>query len=144
MILRCDNQELPAPVSIKVDDEIIWSSSTGRALDGTMLGDVVAEKKTLSISWGVLQEDELVLIKSKLVAGFFPITFHDDGQDITITSYRGTLSKEVIGELNDISNLEIEVEIMMVPMSVLEMCDTEKYDTPTSKEMAALEFMIGE
>ena len=101
MILRCDNQELPAPVSIKVDDEIIWSSSTGRALDGTMLGDVVAEKKTLSISWGVLQEDELVLIKNKLVAGFFPITFHDDGQDITITSYRGTLSKEVIGELDD-------------------------------------------
>ena len=46
--------------------------------------------------------------------------------------------------LNDISNLEIEVEIMTVPMSVLEMCDTEKYDTPTSKEMAALEFMIGE
>ena len=52
--------------------------------------------------------------------------------------------KEAIKELNDISNLEIEVEIMMVPMSVLEMCDTEKYDTPTSKEMAALEFMIGE
>ena len=52
--------------------------------------------------------------------------------------------KEALNELNDISNLEIEVEIMTVPMSVLEMCDTEKYDTPTSKEMAALEFMIGE
>lgn len=75
MILRCDNQELPAPVSIKVDDEIIWSSSTGRALDGTMLGDVVAEKKTLSINWGILKEDEMALIKNKLIAGFFPITF---------------------------------------------------------------------
>lgn len=101
MILQCDGQELPAPVSIKVDDEIIWSSSAGRALDGTMLGDVVAKKKTLSISWGVLQEDEMIFIKSKLVAGFFPITFHDDGQDITITSYRGTLSKDVIGKLDD-------------------------------------------
>lgn len=101
MILRCDNQELPAPVSIKVDDEIIWSSSTGRALDGTMLGDVVAEKKTLSINWGILKEDEMALIKNKLIARSFPITFHDDGQDITITSYRGTLSKEVIGELDD-------------------------------------------
>ena len=68
MILRCDNQELPAPVSIKVDDEIIWSSSTGRALDGTMLGDVVAEKKTLSINWGILKEDEMALIKNKLIA----------------------------------------------------------------------------
>ena len=101
MVFRAGMVDLPSPTSLTVDDEIIWSSSTGRALDGTMLGDVVAEKKTLSISWGVLQEDELVLIKSKLVAGFFPITFHDDGQDITITSYRGTLSKEVIGELDD-------------------------------------------
>ena len=68
MILRCDGQELPAPVSIKVDDEIIWSSSTGRALDGTMLGDVVAEKKTLSINWGILKEYEMALIKNKLIA----------------------------------------------------------------------------
>ena len=58
-------------------------------------------KRDLIYILGILQEDELVLIKSKLVAGFFPITFHDDGQDITITSYRGTLSKEVIGELDD-------------------------------------------
>ena len=36
-----------------------------------------------------------------LIAGFFPITFHDDGQDITITSYRGTLSKEVLGDIGD-------------------------------------------
>ena len=88
-------------MSIKVDDEILWSTSTGRALDGTMLGDVVAEKKTLSIGWEMLLEDEVVLIKNKLIAGFFPITFHDDGQDITITSYRGTLSKEVLGNIGD-------------------------------------------
>ena len=64
MILRCDGQELPAPVSIKVDDEIIWSSSTGRALDGTMLGDVVTEKKTLSINWGILKEERWHLLRT--------------------------------------------------------------------------------
>ena len=101
MILECDGQELPAPVSLKVDDEILWSSATGRTLDGTMLGDVVAEKKTLSVNWGILQESELMIIKNKLIAGFFPITFHDDGQDITIPTYRGTLSKEQIGRLDD-------------------------------------------
>lgn len=101
MILRCDNQELTAPVSIKVDDEIIWSSFQQLHHLTLFRQVLVLLKKTLSISWGVLQEDELVLIKNKLVAGFFPITFHDDGQDITITSYRGTLSKEVIGELDD-------------------------------------------
>ena len=101
MILECDGQELPAPVSLKVDDEILWSSATGRTLDGTMLGDVVAEKKTLSVNWGILQESELMIIKNKLIAGFFPITFHDDGQDITIPTYRGTFSKEQLGRLDD-------------------------------------------
>jgi hypothetical protein len=57
------------------------------------------EAKTLN--WGILKEDEMALIKNKLIAGFFPITFHDDGQDITITSYRGTLSKEVLGDIGD-------------------------------------------
>ena len=34
------------------------------------------------------------LIKDTLIPGFFPFSFHDDGIDITINSYRGTLSKE--------------------------------------------------
>ncbi|MDO5402985.1 MAG: hypothetical protein Q4F11_06055 [Eubacteriales bacterium] len=101
MILQCGNTELPAPVSLKVDDEIIWSSATGRALDGTMLGDVVTEKKTLTIQWGIMPESDMLTIKTCLIAGFFPITFHDDGVDITISSYRSTLSKEVIGRLDD-------------------------------------------
>lgn len=101
MIIQAGGVELPAPVSLKVDDEIIWSSSTGRALDGTMLGDVVAEKKTLTINWGILKESEMTLIKNKLIAGFFSVTFHDDGANITIDTYRGTLSKEVLGKLGD-------------------------------------------
>lgn len=92
---------LPAPVELSVDDEIIWSSDTGRTMDGLMIGDVVAEKKNLKISWGILTESELVMIKQNLIAGFFPVTFHDDGMDITIESYRGTLSKSVIGKLGD-------------------------------------------
>ena len=43
-VLKCGNVELPAPVSMSVADEIIWSSDTGRTLTGTMVGDVVAEK----------------------------------------------------------------------------------------------------
>ncbi len=92
---------LPAPVELSIDDEIIWSSDTGRTMNGLMIGDVIAEKKNLKISWGILTETELVLIKNHLVSGFFPITFHDDGMDITIESYRGTLSKNAIGRLGD-------------------------------------------
>ena len=39
--------------------------------------------------------------KKHLIAGFFPITFRDDGIDITIDTYRGTLSKEYMGWLDD-------------------------------------------
>lgn len=92
---------LPAPVSIKVNDELIWTSDTSRLMDGTMQGEVVAEKKTVSIKWGILPESDIVLIKSGIIIGFFPVTFRDDGVDMTITTYRGTLSKEQIGRLGD-------------------------------------------
>lgn len=100
-VLRSGDVVLPAPVSLTVNDEIIWTSDTGRTLSGYMIGDVLATKKTLSIRWGILTEDELVLIKNTLVAGFMPITFHDDGIDMTIEAYRGTLSKEQLGRLSD-------------------------------------------
>lgn len=100
-ILRAGSIILPAPVSITVNDELIWTSDTGRLMDGTMQGEVVAEKKTVSIKWGILPESDIVLIKSGIITGFFPITFHDDGIDMTLTAYRGTLSKEQIGRLGD-------------------------------------------
>lgn len=100
VILLCNGVALPAPVSLKVDDEIIWSTNTGRVDNGDMVGDVVAEKKTISIEWGVLKEDEMRLIKDSLSAGFFSFSFYDGG-NITMSAYRGTLSKELIGELGD-------------------------------------------
>lgn len=100
-ILKAGNIVLPAPVSLSVSDELIWSSDTGRTMDGTMVGEIVAEKKTLSIKWGCLTESDIVLIKRGILSGFFPITFRDDGLDITMTAYRGTLSKEQIGWLGD-------------------------------------------
>ena len=36
---------LPAPVEMTVNDEIIWTSDTGRTLDGTMVGDVDVYKR---------------------------------------------------------------------------------------------------
>ena len=100
-ILKAGGTVLPSPVSLSVSDEIIWTSDTTRTLAGYMIGDVVAEKKNLSIKWGFLTESEVQLIKKHLIAGFFPITFRDDGIDITIDTYRGTLSKEYMGWLDD-------------------------------------------
>ncbi|WP_115716770.1 hypothetical protein [Amedibacterium intestinale] len=101
MLFKANGAELPAPTQIKVDDEIIWSSNTGRTASGDMVGDVVAQKKTISITWGVMNDKEMALIKNNLIASFFPFEFHDAGLDLKISSYRGTLSSEHIGELGD-------------------------------------------
>ena len=86
---------LASPVEISINNEIIWSSSTGAS--GLMTGDVIAEKRTFSIKWGIITEAERNLIKSKLVAGFF--TANILGQ--SITGYRGTITETVMGRLSD-------------------------------------------
>lgn len=101
MILIANGVALPAPVEITVNDEIIWSSSSGRASDGTMLGDVIAEKKNISIKWGVLKAQEVKKISSNVKAGFFTMKFEDEGEVVEIRCYRGTTTKEQIGELSD-------------------------------------------
>lgn len=100
-ILKAGNVILPAPVAITTADELIWSSDTGRTLSGLMIGDVIAEKKTLSVQWGILTSDQVALIRNSLCSGFFPITFFDDNARNTIEVYRGTLTKEHLGELGD-------------------------------------------
>jgi hypothetical protein len=55
-IIWSGNTTLPAPTSLSVNDEIIWSSDTGRTLSGRMVGDPVAQKKTVSLKWEYLTE----------------------------------------------------------------------------------------
>lgn len=96
--LKAGSVALPAPVRISVADEILWSSNTGRSANsGKMIGDVVAEKKTIDIEWGVLTASEMKTISNNLKSGFYPVSFYDDGEMLTITSYRGTLKKEYLG-----------------------------------------------
>lgn len=99
--LTAGGTQLPSPVSIQVDDEIIWSSDSGRDLSGLFSGDIVAEKKTVTISWGILTEGEVAVLQTKLCAGYFPLVFRDAGGDVTIESYRGTLSKVMLGYVGD-------------------------------------------
>lgn len=96
-VLRGKNGSLPSPTALTVGDEIIWTSDTGRTLSGLMVGDVVAEKKSISIKWEFLTESEFLKIRNSMVAGFFTFSFHDDGTELTITSYRSTLSKDYLG-----------------------------------------------
>ena len=66
---------LPSPVSVNPTFEMIWSENTGRAQSGSnqakMIGDVVAEKVTYNIKWGIITDAEMTTIKTKLPKGFF-------------------------------------------------------------------------
>lgn len=92
---------LPAPVSISVGNELLWSSNTGRSATGKMLGDVIATKETLSIEWGILTSAELNIIKTSLKAGFFALKVDIDGNSVTLNRYRGTLTYKAMGQLED-------------------------------------------
>lgn len=100
-VLTAGGTELPCPSSITSGDELIWSKNTGRSSDGTMIGDVIAEKKTIEIKWGVLTESEVHLIKSKICSGFFQVQFRDDGDNFELPFYRGSLQKEHLGYIGD-------------------------------------------
>ena len=68
-ILWSGSTVLPSPVSISVNDQIIWSANTGRSASGSMIGDVVAEMKDVAKKGGILTEAELAAIKKIMVAG---------------------------------------------------------------------------
>lgn len=99
--LKAGGTVLPSPTSLSVADEILWSSDTGRTLSGYMIGDAIAEKKTLSIKWEYLTDEDVKLIKTQLCPGWFTCEFHDSGVDFKIDSYRGTLTKEHLGYIGD-------------------------------------------
>lgn len=99
--LKAGGTTLPPPTEISSSEEIIWSSRTGRSTgSGTMIGDVIAEKKTVDITWGVLTEAEVKTIQKALTAGFFTFSLHDCGE-VSITVYRGTIKKEHLGYIGD-------------------------------------------
>lgn len=95
------NVELPAPVSISIDSEIIWSSNTGRISSGKMIGDVIAEKEKISISWGILSKVEYDTIKNSLTAGFWPLIVNVDGEVCRINAYRGSIKRIPMGFIGD-------------------------------------------
>lgn len=95
--IKAGGVALPSPTELTAGSEIIWSANTGRTASGLMVGDVVAEKQTLAIRWGVLTKAELDAIRSKLTAGFYPVTLAIDRESVTMNYYRGTLSYEILG-----------------------------------------------
>ena len=94
---------LPSPVEVKPTMEIIWSENTGRAQSGAnqakMIGDVVAEKRTYAIKWGVIDGTDFATITGKLTAGFFYFALASSlasAKSSAVPFYRSEISYEVL------------------------------------------------
>lgn len=90
---------MPSPTSLQTTHEIIWSSDTGRSTaSGLMLGDVIAEKKTFSVTWEFLDQTERQTIINNLVTGFFPVSFDfGGGLYYQVSAYRSTINEDYAG-----------------------------------------------
>ena len=70
-------------VEMKMDNELLWSEGTGRAAEnGLLVGSVVAVKRTLSLTWGVLTQTQVNTLMAALPNGFF---------NLQVSTYNNTL-----------------------------------------------------
>lgn len=110
---------LPSPEEVKPTFELIWSENTGRAQSGSnqakMIGDVVAEKKTYAIKWGIITDSDLSTIKSKLTSGFFYFgvgTSLANAKSVATTYYRSEIAGEYLPVGNTIYWKDVSVSVI--------------------------------
>lgn len=97
ILANASGVELPSLVSMSVGEEIVWSKNAGRTSNARMVGTVIAEKKTVSLAWGVLNESEIRQIEEEIPKGFTKMYILGTLYEV----YRGTLTKEVLGYIGD-------------------------------------------
>lgn len=65
--LKINGKEMPTPdANISFNKEPLWSSNAGRTASGLFVGDIVAEKRTVSFSFSQLTAEEISLIENEL------------------------------------------------------------------------------
>lgn len=112
IVIKAGNVTLPSPDTITTSHEVIWSANTGRSTSGKMIGDVIAEKITFAIQWGVLTKAQKDLIRNNLSSGFHPFTVTEDGTSTTIDAYRSTLTFDTLGTAGGVTyykNMQVSI-----------------------------------
>lgn len=69
----------PKQGGISVTDETIWASNTGRSSTGKMIGDIVAWKTTIAVTWPPLSFSESKKLRDAIkgAGAFFKIKYYD-------------------------------------------------------------------
>lgn len=104
MKVKFNNTEitLPEPQDLTVEHNKIWSANTGRLDSGYFVGDLIAIKRKLNITWGPCNKDEAKLILDATKQQFVGIEYTTENKTTgTGEFYWGDLS-------GDYYNLTIE------------------------------------
>ena len=87
----------PARGGVQITDEPIWASNTGRGSDGKMIGDIVAWKTTIAVTWNPLTFAQSQLIRDTIMqaGAFFTIVYNDFSSTTTVskTVYCGNIPR---------------------------------------------------
>ncbi len=74
--LKINGKTIKAPTEITISPEIL--DKVERTIDGTMVVDIVADKRKVDVSWDYLsKEDMTLLVKQISEDKFAEISFHD-------------------------------------------------------------------
>jgi len=113
--LTIDGINMPTPKreGVVISSEKIWSSNAGRSSSGKMLGNIIAIKTTVQITWGRLTPAEAELIRQavgKVDQPFSILEYTDiNGATVSKTVYFGSPSFTVrsIGSNSQITGATI-------------------------------------
>lgn len=86
--LKIGNLEVRAQ-KLEISREPIWSKNTGRVADGTMKGDIVAQKYKLTITLPPMSDSEAASFDAAILPAFFNVTFKNPstGKNVTKKMY---------------------------------------------------------
>ncbi len=85
--LKINGKTIKAPTEITISPEIL--DKVERTIDGTMVVDIVADKRKVDVSWDYLsKEDMTLLVKQISEDKFAEISFHDNitGEIVTMVA----------------------------------------------------------
>lgn len=73
--LKIGSKEIKKVQKISITREPIWSKNTTRTANGTMKGDIVAQKYKLEVTLAPMSDEEAVSFDTAILPAFFNVTF---------------------------------------------------------------------
>lgn len=93
---------------ITITKQKIWSSNTGRSSEGGMIGDVIARKLKLQITWPPLSDAEVMLIDQSIDPAFVSARFRNPatGSFVEMNMYAGDPSYPVYSYVDGVKTYQ--------------------------------------